>query len=97
RQAEVTAAQQLESRGGVAVLHPPAPAGLGGRRRDRLTGEVEVQRPRDIEAFAAHEEAERGADPRVDVEHLVALVASVEPEAHVDDAAIAEPLEERDR
>jgi hypothetical protein len=53
-----------------------------------MAGEIEIERPHDVDPVAPDEEAERAADSRVDVEQLVAPVACVVAEAEVEDAAI---------
>jgi hypothetical protein len=91
RRASVRCEQPVrDARGRVEDLDREAASEHGPARGDRATGEVEVHRPDDVDPGRRLEQAELRADPRVEVEQLVLLVAPVVAPVEVDDAAEAE-------
>jgi hypothetical protein len=79
-----------DARRGVEDLDREAASEHRATRRDRATGEVEVHGPDDVDPGRRLEQAELRADPRVEVEQLVLLVAPVVAPVQVDDAPEAE-------
>ena len=84
----------VQRRNQVEVLDEPAPAFAPLDGRLGLIREIEIQRARNVVIVLRHEQPERLADARVDVEHLVLAVARVEAIADVENALIPDGLHE---
>src|SRR5712692_6970525 len=74
----------------VCILFDPVPALPWQHRRNRPTGQIQVHGPGHVEAVAVDEQAERTAEPGIDIQHLVRVVATVIAKSDIDEPAVSE-------